>query len=86
MESRVNDPPHYTQGPIHCIDAMISAFGIDAVVTFCLLNAFKYTWRSTTHTSGPNENIQKAMWYRGCPRVGRPLKSRFMILGARDIF
>ena len=24
---------------------------------------FKYTWRSTTHTSGPNENIQKAMWY-----------------------
>ena len=63
MESRVNDPPHYTQGPIHCIDAMISAFGIDAVVTFCLLNAFKYTWRSTTHTSGPNENIQKAMWY-----------------------
>ena len=63
MESRVNDPPHYTQGPIHCIDAMISAFGTDAVVTFCLLNSFKYTWRSTTHTSGPNENIQKAIWY-----------------------
>ena len=63
MESRVNDPFHYTQGPIHCIDAMISAFGTDAVVSFCLLNAFKYTWRSTTHTSGPNENIQKAMWY-----------------------
>ena len=63
MDSRVNGPPHYTQGSIHCIDAMISAFGTDAVVTFCLLNSFKYTWRSTTHTSGPNENIQKAIWY-----------------------
>ena len=63
MESRVNDPPHYTQGPIHCIDAMISAFGTDAVVTFCLLNAFKYMWRSTTHERGVVENVQKGMYY-----------------------
>ena len=63
MESRVNDPLHYTHRPTHCVDAMISAFGADAVVTFCLLNAFKYAWRSTTHTSGLNENTQKAIWY-----------------------
>ena len=63
MESRVNGPAHYTQGPIHCIDAMISAFGTDAVVTFCLLNAFKYTWRSTTHERGVVENVQKGMYY-----------------------
>ena len=24
-------PAHYTQGPIHCIDAMVSAFGKHAV-------------------------------------------------------
>ena len=63
MTSRTKNPPHYTQGPVHCIDAMISAFGVDAVGTFCLINAFKYTWRSTTHERGVVENVQKGMYY-----------------------
>eukprot|EP01049_Picozoa_sp_SAG25_P019581 SAG25_NODE_6236_length_576_cov_0.966457_1_plen_61_part_10 len=29
------NPPHYTQGPVHCIDAMVSAFGKDEVENFC---------------------------------------------------
>ena len=59
----VDNPPHYTQGPIHCIDAMVSAFGKDEVSTFCRLNAFKYMWRSTTHIAGSEQNLRKAMWY-----------------------
>ena len=42
----VSNPAHYTQGPVHCIDAMVSAFGKHEVESFCRLNAFKYLWRS----------------------------------------
>ena len=59
----VNNPHHYTQGPIHCIDAMVSAFGAREVAVFCRINAFKYLWRSTSHIAGPEQNLQKAMWY-----------------------
>ena len=59
----VDNPSHYTQGPIHCIDAMVSAFGKDEVSAFCRLNAFKYVWRSTTHIAGSEQNLRKAMWY-----------------------
>lgn len=41
----VNHPAHYTQGDIECIDAMLSAFGGDAVQEYCICNAFKYLWR-----------------------------------------
>ena len=57
----VNRPPHYTQGGIECIDAMIAAFGKEAVANFCMCNAFKYIWRSK-HKNG-NEDIEKAKWY-----------------------
>ena len=57
----VNKPKHYTQGKIDCIDAMIEAFGVEAVKTFCKLNAFKYLWRSE-HKNGV-EDIDKARWY-----------------------
>lgn len=61
MNDNVNHPVHYTQGGIECIDAMISAFGKDAVKTYCHINAFKYVWRSN-HKNG-NEDIEKAIWY-----------------------
>ena len=61
MADNVNRPAHYTQGGIECIDAMISAFGKEAVKTYCRINAFKYLWRSEhkNHT----EDIRKAIWY-----------------------
>ena len=58
---RVNHPPHYTQGDIQCIDAMLSAFGNEAVATWCKCNAFKYIWREA-HKNGM-EDIDKAIWY-----------------------
>lgn len=57
----VNHPEHYNQGDIECIDAMISAFGKETVACFCIVNAFKYNWRS--HSKNGIEDIDKAIWY-----------------------
>lgn len=60
-EDVVNHPSHYTNGSIECIDAMVSAFGKDAVETYSVINAFKYIWRHQ-HKNG-TEDIEKAIWY-----------------------
>lgn len=57
----VNRPPHYTHGKYECIDVMVDTFGKEAVQRFCLLNAFKYVWRSE-HKNGL-EDVKKAWWY-----------------------
>ena len=61
MNNNVEHPKHYTNGGIECIDAMISAFGKEAVMIYCRVNAFKYIWRSDL--KGRVEDIQKAAWY-----------------------
>lgn len=62
MQKNVDHPAHYNQGSIECIDAMIAAFGKDAVAEFCRCNAFKYIWRSS-HKGKEEEDIEKAIWY-----------------------
>jgi hypothetical protein len=57
----VTHPTHYNQGSIECWDAMESAFGREAVMKFCKLNAFKYLWRSNQKNG--YEDIQKATNY-----------------------
>lgn len=57
----VNHPGHYNQGKYECIDVMVDNFGKQAVEHFCLLNAFKYVWRSN-YKNGI-EDIKKAWWY-----------------------
>jgi len=59
--NNVNHPSHYNQGGIECIDAMISAFGVEAVKNFCKCNAFKYMWRSQDKNGF--EDLEKAKWY-----------------------
>lgn len=61
MGDKVIHPDHYNQGEIECIDAMISAYGVEAVKSFCLCNAFKYVWR--TRDKNGEEDIKKAQWY-----------------------
>lgn len=58
----INHPRHYAQGGIECIDAMISAFGNDAVRDFCKINAFKYLWR-LGHKDEEAQEIGKIKWY-----------------------
>lgn len=62
MEEYVNHPSHYQGNGIECIDAMVAAFGVSEVATFCKLNAFKYIWRSN-YKGKCVEDIQKATWY-----------------------
>lgn len=58
----VNNPPHYTQGGIECIDAMEAAYGTEAVIMFCMCNAFKYQWRFNRKNG--REDILKCQWYQ----------------------
>ena len=37
----VNNPPHYTAGPIECIEAIRAALGKDGFIAFCRGNSFK---------------------------------------------
>lgn len=57
----VKKPYHYNSGDIECIDAMIAAFGIEEVKSFCKINAFKYIWRATNKNG--LEDMKKAVWY-----------------------
>lgn len=61
MPDNVNHPAHYETGKYECIEVMQEVFGIEAVQNFCLLNAFKYLYR-TTRKNGV-EDIEKAAWY-----------------------
>lgn len=58
----VVSPQHYNQGSIEAIDAMVSAFGKDAVRAFCKINAFKYLWR-LGHKDNEKQEIGKIKWY-----------------------
>ena len=60
MPDNVNHPEHYT-GKYECIDVMIETQGIDAVLDFCICNAFKYIYRH--HKKNGIEDIKKAKWY-----------------------
>ena len=57
----VNHPSHYNQGKYECIDVMVETFGREATQNFCLLNAFKYIWR--TGEKNGVEDVKKARWY-----------------------
>ena len=38
-------------------------FGIEQTKSFCILNSFKYLWRSQKKNDSPIEDVQKAKWY-----------------------
>ena len=69
----VYHPSHYTQGKIDCIDAMTEAFGVDEVMIFCKLNAFKYLWRA--EKKGGVTDIAKANWYL----------DKYLLLNAKEV-
>lgn len=57
----INHPTRYAGGKYECIDVMVDVFGVDAVKSFCKLNAFKYLWREQNKNGV--EDLQKASWY-----------------------
>ena len=62
MSEEIEHPRHYTQGEVECIDAMVLAFGEEAVRDYCRLNAFKYVWRAK-HKDSVESNTLKAIWF-----------------------
>lgn len=61
-EDVVNHPSHYASScSIECIDAMECMFGSDKLISFCLMNAFKYIWRFKNKNG--SEDLKKARWY-----------------------
>ena len=58
----VNNPPHYTDGEIECIDAIRAALGPDGFRAFCRGNAMKYIWRCELKDN-TNTDLEKAGWY-----------------------
>ena len=57
----VNNPPHYKQGKVECIEAIQSALTEEEFRGYCKGNAMKYIWRE--RHKGGKESIEKAMWY-----------------------
>lgn len=61
-KDNVNQPGHYTQGGVECIDAITAATvnktGIEAV---CVANVIKYLWRYELKNG--QEDVKKAQWY-----------------------
>lgn len=58
----VNHPPHYErEGAIECIKEMLMIFGIEEVMSFCKLNAWKYRYRSADKNGA--QDIKKSDWY-----------------------
>lgn len=56
------NPDHYkNQTSLECIEAMEIIFGRDAVIDFCICNAWKYIWR-WKHKNG-KEDLKKSAWY-----------------------
>ena len=61
-ESHVNHPKHYNrEGSMECIDEIIEFLGAKAAIYFCLCNAWKYRYRSSS--KGGEEDIRKSDWY-----------------------
>jgi hypothetical protein len=57
----VNHPSHYETGKFECIEVMLETQGEEAVMDFCLCNAFKYIYRHNRKNG--IEDIKKAKWY-----------------------
>lgn len=58
----VNHPAHYCrEGALECIDEMRLIFGDQAVMNFCICNAWKYRYRAANKNG--EEDIKKSDWY-----------------------
>jgi hypothetical protein len=61
MTDSVNNPVHYTQGEVECIDAIRSALTEAEFRGYVKGNVLKYIWRE--RHKGQDESLQKAQWY-----------------------
>lgn len=62
MEKDAINPSHYKQYPVEVIDMMISIWGIEQAISYCLMTAFKYRMR-LGHKDEMNQELEKEKWY-----------------------
>ena len=62
MSDMVNSPSHYADSEIESIDAMVAAFGPEAVQIYCRCASFKYQWRAGKKFDAV-EDLKKSIWY-----------------------
>lgn len=60
MADNVNQPPHYNQAGIECIDAIEAATG-EGFEYYLQGNILKYMWRYRYKNKA--EDLKKAQWY-----------------------
>ena len=58
----VDNPPHYNNGGIECIEAIEAMLSRDEYIGYLRGNALKYMWRFR-YKSKPFEDLRKARWY-----------------------
>lgn len=58
----VDQPPHYRQHAMECIDEMVEVFGAEAVITYCICNVWKYRYRAPYKGKFEEDNA-KSDWY-----------------------
>lgn len=61
-EDMVNEPPHYKNGKIECIEAMEAMLTPEEFIGYLRGNIFKYMWRYRNKGKA-HEDLQKAQWY-----------------------
>jgi hypothetical protein len=61
MADPVNQPEHYRQGEIECIDAIEAALTPEEFRGYCKGNVIKYVWRE--RHKGEAVSLAKARWY-----------------------
>jgi hypothetical protein len=59
--SDVDNPSHYTQGGIECIDAIRAALTDEEFRGYCKGNMLKYVWRE--RHKGGDQDLAKAVTY-----------------------
>lgn len=58
----VNNPSHYADSAIECIDAIAASMSRDAFLGYLKGNIQKYVWRYEKKAK-PAEDLKKARWY-----------------------
>ena len=58
----VNEPPHYKQHAMECIDEIVEVFGVEAAKSYCKCAAWKYRYRAPYKGKFEEDNA-KADWY-----------------------
>lgn len=85
MSDQINHPSHYLKNGRECIDVMIEKYGVEAVVSFCECNEFKYLWRAGLKDGNSAEqDMAKAAWYRAKAQKLRSAASGNRNQGAAD--